>query len=410
MRGSTNSKGITRRTFLKGAGLGFAVNTLAPVIGIVNSVSSLRVAVIVPESRHFPPLGDHFMDGLKTYAAVSGQRLNTTLYRTPPGVAAFRKMLHENTADVVIAYASPLAAQWIGSALDHGQTTLLMVDPGSQVTSQADDNPFVTYHTLNLWQSNWAMASHAVSQYGQRAMIATSQYESGFSAFAAAQMGVEMSGGQIIDTVITHMQPENSGIDSLLSAIRATRPDFVFAAYSGSQAVDFLRAYRDSGLNREIPLVASAYTVDEAVLAQVGNAALGIQSAFSWASTNSDQPNVDFLNAYRAQTARPADSLALLGYDTAHLLDHAVRMAPGQRGAALAQAISTLQIDSPRGIVSSSTQAGVLGSSVVLREVQQINGRAQQVMTGQFDAIPEQEVQSSIAATARTGWLNAYLS
>lgn len=410
MRGSTSSKGITRRDFLKGAGVGFAVNSLAPMMGVGSSVSNLRVAVVVPESRHFPQLGDHFMDGLKTHAASSGQRLNTTFYRTAPGVAALHKMLHENAADVVIAYASPFAAQWLTSALDQTKTTLLIVDPGSQVVHDEDYSPFVQYHTMNLWQSNWAMASRAVTQHGHRALIAASQYESGFNALVAAQLGIEMSGGQILDTTITHIQPENNGVMSLISAIRSARPDFVFAAYSGSQAVDFLRAYRDSGLIREIPLVASAYTVDESVLAQVGNAALGVQSAFSWVSTQTNQPNMEFLNAYRAQTGRSADSLALLGYDTAHLLDHAVRVAPGQRGAALAQAISMLQIDSPRGIVRSSTQAGVLGSSVLLREVQQMNGRAQQVMTGIFDSIPEQEVQSRIAAIARTGWLNAYLS
>lgn len=410
MRARLGSKGLTRRDFLKGAGLGLAANSIAPALGSIAFVHNLRTAVLVPNSTRYPQLGENFTDGLKTYFSQAGQRLNASFHRASPGamITSALKILTEQSIDVLVAYMNPLAALWLHPMLEERQITLLVVDPGSQFVVESDQNPFVRYHSLNLWQSNWAMASHAVTRFGQRAFLAASQYESGFSGLYAAQVGVEMAGGSVIDTTITHVQVEHDRLDQTISAIRSARPDFVFAAYSGAQAVEFVTAYHASGLSGEIPLVTSAYTVDDGLLSQMGSAALGIQSAFSWAGTQPHQKNLDFVTAYHAQTARSADSLALLGYETAQIIDHAARLAPDQRGVVLAQAISTAQLDSPRGAIRSSSDAG--RTSVVLREVQQVNGCAQHVITGLFDPLPEQEVQARVATNNRTGWLNAYLS
>lgn len=408
MRGSTRSKGITRRDFLKSAGLGLTVNALPPVLGTFLSLNSLRVAVAVPDSAHFPQLGDHFVNGIKTYSAASGQSPNIKFHRIGSGssTAPLKKILDRGGIDVLIAYVNPLAVAWLRPTLEEKRVMLLAVDPGSQVVLESDYSPFIRHHGLNLWQSNWAMAAHAVSQYGQRALIAVSQYESGFNALRAAQLGIEMSGGHLIDTALTHMQPTHNEINSVLATIRAKRPDFVFAAHSGSQAVEFLRAYERSGLSREIPLVAAAYTVDDAVLEQAGDAALGIQSAFTWASTQTEESNLAFMNAYRTLTAQSADSLALLGYETAQLLDHAAHSASGQRGASLAEAIASAEISTPRGIIRGG-DIGVHGSPIILR---QVNNRTTHAAIGMFDSVPEKEIQSRMAAGLRTGWLNAYLA
>ena len=140
MRGRIGSKGLTRRDFIKGAGLGLAANSLVPALDSLAIVHQLRAAVLVPNSARYPQLAENFTDGLKTYSAQSRQRLNASYHRASPGtmITAAMKILSEQPIDVLIAYMNPRAAVLLRPMLEQKQIAMLVVDPGSHDRLERD--------------------------------------------------------------------------------------------------------------------------------------------------------------------------------------------------------------------------------------------------------------------------------
>ncbi len=68
-------------------------------------------------------------------------------------------------------------------------------------------------------------------------------------------------------------------------------------------------------------------------------------------------------------SGKRADAFGVLGYETLQLVDQGVRAAGSTRAERLVEAINAVQLESPRGVVSRSTDEGVFASPLYLREV-----------------------------------------
>src|SRR5207244_3918342 len=146
------------------------------------------------------------------------------------------------------------------------------------------------------------LGAWSAQNLGRRALLAASFYESGYDSLYAAEMGIEAAGGQVAERQVNHGPTGPRPVAELIAAIKCVRPDFVFAAYSGQEAVAFVRAYAEAGLKDTIPLVGSAFLADESRLSEMGGAAVGIHSALSWAPTLATPDNQAFAAAYTQLT------------------------------------------------------------------------------------------------------------
>src|SRR5262249_55244148 len=152
-------------------------------------------------------------------------------------------------------------------------TLLLVSDAGADAVEPVRGGGSVFFDSLGYWQASWAMGDWAARNLGRRAVVAASLYESGYDSLYAFQPGLEEAGGEGVETCVTHVPPATHDTGRAIAAIRRAVPDFVFAAYSGQPAVDFVRAYADSGLARRVPLAGSSFLVDETLLPAMGAAA-----------------------------------------------------------------------------------------------------------------------------------------
>lgn len=136
-----------------------------------------------------------------------------------------------------------------------------------------------------------------------------------------------------------------------LAGIPATGAKAVYGWYVAAQGIDFMRQYPTSAA-AGIPLYGSGMTEGGNALGVVGDAALGIRSAFHYAPNLDNPANRTFVAAWDAKHPGVVPSgLAVSGYDAGAVLDQAIAAAgPDAEPADINRAIADLgKIDSPRG-------------------------------------------------------------
>lgn len=401
---------ITRRGFIRVTGLATVAAAFPKLSMSMLASRPLKIGMMLPPSSIYPEMGDNFIAGMKTYYAQADPQMTqtrATLTTENIGLgfgtaaAASRKLIESDGVDVVVGVIGSNTAAMLRPLYEQHRTLLVVANPGENVVRPNEISPYILHHSLNLWQSNWALGNWAATHLGNRAVLVTSFYDSGYDAPYTFRLGFEQAGGTILLAQVTHQSGDSGELTALMDAIKSAQPDFVYASYSGREAVQFLQAYAGSGLAQQVPLVGSSYLVDQAILAQSGSAALGVKTVLPWTDSLSTAENEEFMVAYSKLTGCPADTFAVLGYDTAQLIT----------AAAGSSSLDRVQGVGPRGSwgVSTSTMH-LTGSSLYLREVQRHGRTLKNVAVAVLAPVSEEEVRSHIAAASpKTGWSHPYL-
>jgi branched-chain amino acid transport system substrate-binding protein len=148
-----------------------------------------------------------------------------------------------------------------------------------------------------------------------------------------------------------------------LADIKASGAKAVYCAFTGAEAVRFVKQYARSAV-KNLPLFAVGLVTDGPQLQEEGSAATNITSVLDYSPDVDTAANRSFVSAWAAGHGGQEPSVyALTGYDAAALLNEAVAKAGPNAGAeAINAAIASLgRIDSPRGAwqLAMSTHAPV---------------------------------------------------
>jgi branched-chain amino acid transport system substrate-binding protein len=92
--------------------------------------------------------------------------------------------------------------------------------------------------------------------------------------------------------------------------------------------VNFVKQFSQAGLLKKIPML-SAFTVDGTTLPSLRDAAVGVISGAMWDVALKTPGNAEFIAAFSKKYGRVPSHYAAVAYDTARLLDIAVRKVKG---------------------------------------------------------------------------------
>ena len=147
-----------------------------------------------------------------------------------------------------------------------------------------------------------AQPMHALGNYASKnlgykriAMIAD-DFTYGHEGAAGFQRVFEDNGGRIVQKLWPALNAPDYG--SFVSQLK-TNVDGIYAGYAGSNPLRFLRAYKEFGL--KLPVFGNPTLVDEGILKNMGDEALGVYSA-SWYATDQNTPdNKRFVEAIQRE-------------------------------------------------------------------------------------------------------------
>jgi branched-chain amino acid transport system substrate-binding protein len=116
---------------------------------------------------------------------------------------------------------------------------------------------------------------------------------------------------------------------SALAELRQAKPSAMYFFYYGSMGINFIKQLDQSGLKSQIKVFSEMAGIDQEMLPAVGKAAVGLKGAVFWSSTLDNPQNKAFVEGFEKRFHRTASPYSAQGYDTARLLDAALRESHG---------------------------------------------------------------------------------
>jgi branched-chain amino acid transport system substrate-binding protein len=120
-----------------------------------------------------------------------------------------------------------------------------------------------------------------------------------------------------------------SDFSSELAQIAAAQPKAVFAFLPGGMGINFVKQFAQAGLKSKITLLTSS-TTDGIGLPAMGDASLGVLSGTFWGPDFKNPTNEKFVKDFEAKYKRIPSQYAAQAYDSALLLDSAIRKVGGK--------------------------------------------------------------------------------
>jgi branched-chain amino acid transport system substrate-binding protein len=115
-----------------------------------------------------------------------------------------------------------------------------------------------------------------------------------------------------------------------LSQIRAARPQALYVFLPGGMGINFIKQFVAAGLSQEIQLIVPLWGSDQDIIRAVGDPMLGLFSVGHWSIDMDNAANKKFVAAFEKEYKRLPTGYAASGYDTALLIDSAVRKVKGK--------------------------------------------------------------------------------
>jgi branched-chain amino acid transport system substrate-binding protein len=266
--------------------------------------------------------------------------------------------------------ASALAAD---DYIRQAQLLTLSVAAAEDMT-QRKPNPWFTRGTSTSSQSSMPLADYAAKTLKYKRMVVIADDIAYGHEMCAGFMRVfEENGGKVVQRLFPPIAVPDYG--TYLAQMK-TDVDAIFLGFAGSNGFRFLRQMNEYGLLKKVTPIGGMTALDEAVLRNMGDEALGIVTA-CWYSAEIDNPiNRKFAAAFREQWKYDPGFYAAATYTEAAVLEATLAAIRGnvEDKAAFMKAVRAIKVDTCRGPVRFDQYGNVVGN-VYIRKVARKEGR-----------------------------------
>ena len=329
----------------------YAVAALVALAFGPADAQTLRIGIVATLTGPQAPLGDQIRDGFQAGIDSLGGKLGglpveLTIIddelKPDLAVTKVRALMESGHVDFVVGPVFSVVKAAIFKPVTAAGAFLISPNAGlSTFAGKAcSKDLFVTSYQND--QPHSVSGQFATDQGYKRAFLIAPNYQAGRDAltgFKSRYKG-EVAAEDYVPLTQMDMQTE-------IAKIAEAKPDVVFVFLPGGLGINFVKQYRAAGLDR-IPVL-STFTVDESTLPAEGDAAIGFYSGTNWAPNLDNPANRAFVAAFEAKYHYVPATYAAQSFDTALLIDGAIRKAGGTEHEALRTAMESAPFQSVRG-------------------------------------------------------------
>jgi branched-chain amino acid transport system substrate-binding protein len=268
--------------------------------------------------------------------------------QTKPDIARqlVDKMIEQDKVDILTGMLnSSVLLAITRPAFDAGKIVISSIaGPSVLAGRQCHPNFFVAAPQNDA--SSEAMGQYLQSKGVSRVFLISSNYPAGRDKMSGFKRFFR---GEIVGELYTPFNQLDYAAE--IAQVRAAKPDAVFEFLPGGVGINFLKQFSESGLKGTVRLYTDFGGLDETMIAAVGDAALGTSTASFWTAGLENPVNARFVSAFEQKHKRIPSFYAAAGYDTALLLDAAIK-AVGRNvndKTALRKALADARFDATRG-------------------------------------------------------------
>jgi branched-chain amino acid transport system substrate-binding protein len=234
-------------------------------------------------------------------------------------------------------------------------------------------SPFFFATSYQNDQNHEVLGKVAQDRGYRRVYLLAPNYQAGKDSLAGFKRHYK---GEIVEESYTPLNTLD--FQAELAKIASLSPDAIFTFMPGGMGVNLVKQYRAAGLADRIPFL-SAFTVDESTLPAQQDAAVGMFGGSNWAPNLDTPENKKFVAGYEAAYGSVPGSYAMHAYDTALLIDSAVRVTAGKTTDkdALREAIRKADFKSLRGDFKFGTNGFPIQDFYLVKAAKRPDGKFQ---------------------------------
>jgi branched-chain amino acid transport system substrate-binding protein len=318
---------------LKLAGLAILLGAAAGQAAAQEKIQEkIKVGVIVTLSGPAAVLGQQARDGFALAVKDLGGKMGGRDVEVvvvddelkPDGAVTKAKgLLERDHVDFVVGPIFSNILQAIHRPVVDNKTFLISPNAGPSSYAGKECSPFFYVTSYQNDQVHEVLGKVAQDRGYKRVYVLVPNYQAGKDSVAGFKLDYK---GEIVEESYIPLGTLDFQVE--LSKIASLKPDAVFTFMPGGMGVSLVKQYAQAGLADKIPVL-SAFTVDESTLPAQQDAAVGMFGGANWAPNLDNPQNKKFVAAYEAAYNAVPATYAFQGYDTAMLIDSAVRALKG---------------------------------------------------------------------------------
>jgi branched-chain amino acid transport system substrate-binding protein len=392
------SEHVTRR----GVNVGIGAALISPALGIVPALAQsgapVKVGLIMTYSGQFADPAAQMDNGIKLYMkqhgdTVAGRKIDIIrkdVGGPAPDVAKrlAQELVVRDNADILAGFV--LTPNALGAADISAEAKRFMVVMNAATSIITTKSPYMTRVSLTLPQNCEPLGAWAFKNGVKKVYTMVSDYGPGLDAEGAFQRGFKEAGGEIVGSV--RMPVANPDFSAFVQRAKDLNPEGVFIFVpGGTQPAAIAKALAERGLDpNKIKVMGQGELADESALKTIGDAGIGIITAFHYDYNHASSLNKQFVAAYNAEFKRNPDFFSVGGYDGMHLIYEALKKTSGKAdGENLVNAAKGMQWESPRGPMSIDPETRDVINTVYIRRVEKVNGQLQNVEIAKIENVKD---------------------
>ena len=252
--------------------------------------------------------------------------------------------------------------------------TLITVAGASAITRMS---PYIARISFTLWQHGYPLGEWAAKNGMKELVIAYSDYGAGTDSRDAFKAAFEKNGGKVIAEMAMPLQTPDPGVYIQKLRDMNARAVFFFAP-TGPSGIAFVKSFAAMGLAKSGVKLITTAVVDEMVLAQMGEAAVGIVSVWHYSPHLNTPDNKRFVAQWQKKYGEKSlpTFMHVTAYDGMHAICDVVRkLGPKFNGD---QAMSVLKgwrsTNAARGPIEIDAKDRDIVQNLYVRRVEKLPG------------------------------------
>ncbi|MGB6398159.1 MAG: ABC transporter substrate-binding protein, partial [Bradyrhizobium sp.] len=297
---------MSRRQFVGSAAAAGIASLATPHLLSAQSSEPIRIGLLAAKTG---PLASGGIDMDLSLTMFLKERENTLAGRKvelivadTAGVPATartkaQELVEKNNVHCIIGPLAAFEALAIADYLTEKEIPTLGVAAAEDMT-QRHPSPWFVRLTSTSAQCAYPLADYGAKELKYKKIVTIADdFAYGHEMCAGFQRAFEDSGGKIIQKIFTPLATPDYG--SYVAQVKAA--DAIFLGTAGSNGFRFLRQFIEYGLKDKMAVIGGMTALDESVLRNMGDEALGILTT-SWYSAELDNPlNKAFAPTFRKQ-------------------------------------------------------------------------------------------------------------
>jgi len=380
---------LTRRAFVAGAAAAGVVGGPAARPSRGQSMP-LKIGLVLPYSGVYEELGVSITQAMELVFAREGNKVagrevvlvkRDDEMKPPVGIRRTEELIDQEHVDILTGPVHSGILLGMRDKVHNSKTILIVSNAGANEISRERCSHWIFRTSFSNWQPNQPMGGWVAKNLARDVFIIAPNYAAGKDQLGAFKETFLPAGGKLLGE--DYPKLGETDYAPYLTKIKQSGAQGVYAFFSGTDAVNFVKQYDQFGLKPAVKLAGAGFLTEPDVLPAQGKSALGIITGHFYTPLLDNPTNVKFVKDFRERyKGKMPDGFACQGYDTAEVIVRALKAVHGntQDKDALVAAIAKVEFDSPRGRFRFDPKThNVIQPYIYVREVREVAGELNNV-------------------------------